>query len=116
MTSFSKQGPLGESQFGSFDIAKEHIGRLVGSGGSVIRGVEEDSGGRIVIQNDGKVHLFAPSSAQFKIAESAIGAITGNAIKVLILQPLPCHCWALALSLLSSCSCEDAHLIHIWQR
>ena len=69
-------------QFGSLEIAKEHVGRLVGPGGSVIRGIEEGTGAKVVVLDRGLVHFLAPTPQQFAEADRAIGSIVGNTIKV----------------------------------
>ena len=68
-------------QFGRLEIAKEHIGRLVGPNGSALRGIEDSTGARVTLQDDGVVHYFAPTPKKFKAAEDTIGSITGNTIK-----------------------------------
>ena len=73
-------------QFGRMEIAKEHIGRLVGPNGSVLRGIEDSTGAGVTLQEDGVVHYFGPTPEKFKAAEETIGSITGNTIKAL---PLP---------------------------
>ena len=74
------------------EIAKEHIGRLVGPSGSVLRGIEDSTGARVSLQEDGVVHYFAPTPEKFKAAEDTIGSITGNTIKASPTSAGPVSC------------------------
>ena len=59
-------------RFVTIKIRPEKIGEIIGPGGKVIRGIQEETGAKIDIEDDGKVTVFSPSS---EAAQMAIGMI-----------------------------------------
>ena len=84
----------GGGRFGQADVPKEMLGKLIGSGGSTLKGIEASTSSKILIDDDDDVFFYAPSQEHFKQADDAINEITGHAIKVSLLT-LRC---AIALS------------------
>uniref|UniRef100_A0A061SG02 Polyribonucleotide nucleotidyltransferase n=1 Tax=Tetraselmis sp. GSL018 TaxID=582737 RepID=A0A061SG02_9CHLO len=48
-------------QFGNLSIPTEHIGRVIGSGGSNVKHIQDRTGSKIIGLEDGTFHVFAPS-------------------------------------------------------
>jgi polyribonucleotide nucleotidyltransferase len=59
-------------RFITIKIRPEKIREIIGPGGKVIRGMQEKTGARIDVEDDGKVTVFSPSS---EAAQMAIGMI-----------------------------------------
>lgn len=76
------QGVGKEPQLSTIEVAKDHISRVIGPNGSVIRGIEDKTGAKVSIQDDGTLHYFAPSAQQARDVERAVGSITGTDVKV----------------------------------
>lgn len=69
------------ARFGSVEIPRELMGRLIGPSGVTIRKLEEDLGVKLGVQN-GTVHIYAPNSSQFEVTEVAIKDACGLSIQV----------------------------------
>ncbi|HUM16231.1 MAG TPA: polyribonucleotide nucleotidyltransferase [Candidatus Nitrosotalea sp.] len=59
-------------RFLTIKIRPEKIREIIGPGGKVIRGIQEKTGAKIDVEDDGKVTVFSPSS---EAAQMAIGII-----------------------------------------
>jgi polyribonucleotide nucleotidyltransferase len=59
-------------RFLTIKIRPEKIREIIGPGGKVIRGIQEKTGAKIDVEDDGKVTVFSPSSES---AQMAIGII-----------------------------------------
>jgi polyribonucleotide nucleotidyltransferase len=59
-------------RFLTIKIRPEKIREIIGPGGKVIRGIQERTGAKIDVEDDGKVTVFSPSS---EAAQMAIGII-----------------------------------------
>src|SRR6266850_435481 len=59
-------------RFVTIKIRPEKIREIIGPGGKVIRGIQEQTGTKIDVEDDGKVTVFSPSS---EAAQMAIGMI-----------------------------------------
>ncbi|KAK9811328.1 hypothetical protein WJX72_001896 [[Myrmecia] bisecta] len=68
-------------RFGSVEINRELIGKIIGTGGETIKAMQESTGARITVMDSGVVHFFAPSRAQYAAAVKAIDDVTGASIK-----------------------------------
>ncbi|MFW6158809.1 MAG: S1 RNA-binding domain-containing protein, partial [Planctomycetota bacterium] len=53
-------------------IDRDEIGKLIGPGGKMIRGLEEDTGARIEVEDDGTVTVSSPDSAKAMAAKEII--------------------------------------------
>lgn len=53
-------------------IDRDEIGKLIGPGGKMIRGLEEDTGARIEVEDDGTVTVSSPDSAKATAAKEII--------------------------------------------
>ena len=71
------------ARFKRLDVPKEFLGRLIGTGGTAIRALEESSGARLVVGQD-NVHAFLPSPDASAAVEAAISSAAGTEIKVCI--------------------------------
>ena len=67
--------------FGSLEVGKDNLRRIIGPQGSVIRGLEADSASRLSIDDTGLVHIYSPGQDNYQAAVSLIEGITGAAIK-----------------------------------
>jgi len=68
--------------FGSMDVKKDYVGRVIGPGGATIKGMESKTGASIRIDSDsGKVAVFAPSSEAYKLVETFLSDIQNGAEK-----------------------------------
>lgn len=79
--------------FGSIEVGKDNLRRIIGPGGSVIKGLEADSASRLSIDDAGLVHIYAPSRTDYQTAVGLIEGITGASIKVDIPLPIQNHHW-----------------------
>jgi polyribonucleotide nucleotidyltransferase len=70
------------AQYGVIDVGKDSVRRVIGHQGSNIRALQEESGARLVVQDDGKVHLYAPSKDQYAASEALLEGFTGADVKV----------------------------------
>ncbi len=59
-------------RFLTIKIRPEKIREIIGPGGKIIRGIQEKTGAKIDVEDDGKVTVFSPSS---EAAQMAIGII-----------------------------------------
>jgi polyribonucleotide nucleotidyltransferase len=59
-------------RFITIKIRPEKIREIIGPGGKVIRGIQEKTGAKIDVEDDGKVTVFSPSS---EAAQMAVGII-----------------------------------------
>ena len=59
-------------RFVTIKIRPEKIREIIGPGGKVIRGIQEKTGAKIDVEDDGKVTVFSPSS---EAAQMALGMI-----------------------------------------
>jgi polyribonucleotide nucleotidyltransferase len=59
-------------RFITIKIRPEKIREIIGPGGKIIRGMQEKTGAKIDVEDDGKVTVFSPSS---EAAQMAIGMI-----------------------------------------
>src|SRR5262245_49568868 len=59
-------------RFVTIKIRPEKIREIIGPGGKVIRGIQEKTGAKIDVEDDGKVTVFSPSSES---AQMAVGII-----------------------------------------
>jgi polyribonucleotide nucleotidyltransferase len=59
-------------RFLTIKIRPEKIREIIGPGGKVIRGIQEKTGAKIDVEDDGKVTVFSPSS---EAAQMAVGII-----------------------------------------
>jgi polyribonucleotide nucleotidyltransferase len=57
-------------------INPEKIGALIGPGGKNIRGIQERTGAKIDVEEDGKVFISTPDGAAGKLAEEAVRQLT----------------------------------------
>ena len=73
-----QQGPV----FGSLEVGKDNLRRIIGPQGSVIKGLEADSGSRLSIDDAGLVHIYSPAREHYRKAVSAIEGITGASLRV----------------------------------
>ena len=68
--------------FGSIDIKKDYIGRVIGPAGATIKGIEAKTGASVRIDSDsGKVAVFAPSSEAYTLVETFLADIQNGAEK-----------------------------------
>lgn len=68
--------------FGSLEVGKDDLRRIIGPQGSVIKGLEADSNSRLSIDNAGLVHIYSPTKNDYQTAVASIEGITGASIKV----------------------------------
>jgi polyribonucleotide nucleotidyltransferase len=68
--------------FGSLEVGKDNLRRIIGPQGSVIKGLEADSGSRLSIDDAGLVHIYSPAREYYRKAVSAIEGITGASLRV----------------------------------
>lgn len=73
----TQTGPV----FGSIEVGKDNLRRIIGPQGSVIRGLEADSASRLSIDDTGLVHIYSPGQDNYQTAVTLIEGITGVAIK-----------------------------------
>ena len=73
-----KSGP----QFGKVTIPKDAVRRFIGPGGSTIHGLQDRTGARIGVSDNGEVQFYAPSPEQASAVKSAIEAATGTGLQV----------------------------------
>jgi len=59
-------------------INPEKIGALIGPGGKNIKRIVEESGCEINIEDDGTVHIYSTTAEGMRIAQEAVGAMTGE--------------------------------------
>ncbi len=57
-------------------IDPDKIGIVIGPGGKVIKGIQEETGAQIGIEDDGSVQVWAPSLAAARAAQARIEALT----------------------------------------
>ncbi|PSC68371.1 polyribonucleotide nucleotidyltransferase [Micractinium conductrix] len=68
--------------FGSLTVPAGMVGRVIGSGGSNIRQLEEEADVRLDVDGDsGRVAIYAPSQAAYKLAASKVQDVTGESVK-----------------------------------
>ena len=68
--------------FGTIDVKKDYIGRVIGPAGATIKGIEAKSGASVRIDSDsGKVNVFAPSSEAYTLVETFLADIQNGAEK-----------------------------------
>ena len=60
-------------------INPEKMGALIGPGGKNIKGIQESTGAKIDIEDDGTVNIFSVSADGMKIARDAIVGMTAEA-------------------------------------
>jgi polyribonucleotide nucleotidyltransferase len=68
--------------YGSLEVGKDNLRRIIGPQGSVIKGLEADSNSRLSIDDAGLVHIYSPAQEQYRKAVSAIEGITGASLRV----------------------------------
>ena len=68
--------------FGSLEVGKDNLRRIIGPQGSVIKSLEADSGSRLSIDDAGLVHIYSPAREHYRKAVSAIEGITGASLRV----------------------------------
>ena len=68
--------------FGSLEVGKDNLRRIIGPQGTVIKGLEADSGSRLSIDDAGLVHIYSPAREHYRKAVSAIEGITGASLRV----------------------------------
>ena len=68
--------------FGSLEVGKDDLRRIIGPQGSVIKGLEADSNSRLSIDNAGLVHIYSPTKNDYQTAVASIEGITGASVKV----------------------------------
>jgi polyribonucleotide nucleotidyltransferase len=88
-TEFSAHAPRIETM----QIAVDKIREVIGSGGKVIRGIVEESGAKVDINDDGVIKIASPNAEAFEKARELIGAIvdepevgriyTGKVVKIM---------------------------------
>ncbi len=57
-------------------IDPEKIGMVIGPGGKVIKGIQEETGAKVEIEDDGMVKVWAPSLSSAQAAQAKIEALT----------------------------------------
>ena len=62
----TQTGPV----FGSLEVGKDNLRRIIGPQGSVIRGLEADSASRLSIDDTGLVHIYSPGQDNYQTAVS----------------------------------------------
>ncbi len=61
-------------------IPVDKIGAVIGPGGKIVRSIQEESGAKIDISDDGKVYIAATDEASARIARERIEALTESAM------------------------------------
>ena len=85
----------------AFDIPKEYIGAVIGPGGKIIQGMQEETGATITIEETdgvGKVQVSAPNKASIDAAVAKIRAIVaipevGETYEAKVVSIMPYGCF-----------------------
>ncbi len=67
---------------GHVKVHPRMLGRIIGPSGSNLRGIEEGTGARVQVQDDGRVHLFGPSAAAYESAAARVLDSAGDSMEV----------------------------------
>ena len=85
----------------AFDIPKEYIGAVIGPGGKIIQGIQEETGATITIEETdgvGKVQVSAPNKESIEAAVAKIRAIVaipevGETYEAKVISIMPYGCF-----------------------
>lgn len=66
--------------FGTVKVPPTSVGAVIGKEGSMIRKIENRTGAKVNVQDNGVLNVFAPSGTQYEAAKAAIKAATGDVL------------------------------------
>ena len=92
------------AQVGVIEVGKENVKRVIGQLGVNVKAVQEEMGVRLVVQDDGRVHVYAPSRGQYAAAEAALEGLTGADVRVSAASCRVCFLCNLACMLAINCT------------
>ncbi|RMZ53248.1 hypothetical protein APUTEX25_005237, partial [Auxenochlorella protothecoides] len=76
-----KTRPAEAPMVGHVKVHPRMLGRIIGPSGSNLRGIEEATGARVQVQDDGRVHLFGPSAAAYESAAARVLDTAGDSME-----------------------------------
>ncbi|KAL6779769.1 hypothetical protein ACKKBG_A13655 [Auxenochlorella protothecoides x Auxenochlorella symbiontica] len=76
-----KTRPAEAPMVGHVKVHPRMLGRIIGPSGSNLRGIEEATGARVQVQDDGRVHVFGPSAAAYESAAARVLDTAGDSME-----------------------------------